>query len=146
MGPSGAGKSTLAGLIARFHDPTGGRVLIDGRDVRDCSPDWLREQVAIVLQDTILFSGTVHENIAYAGNSTRADVVAAARAAAAHEFIGALPGRLRHRARPAGRTCPGGQRQRIGIARTLLRDPPILLLDEPTTGLDAASEAACSPA
>ena len=104
MGPSGAGKSTLGALVARFFDPTAGRVLIDGRDARDCSLAWLREQVAVVLQDTVLFSGTVHDNIAYATDATREDVVAAARAAAAHEFIGALPAGLRHRPRPPGRS------------------------------------------
>ena len=91
MGPSGAGKSTLGALVARFFDPTEGRVLIDGRDARECSLEWLREQVAVVLQDTVLFSGTVHDNIAYATDATREEVVAAARAAAAHEFICALP-------------------------------------------------------
>ena len=91
MGPSGAGKSTLGALVARFFDPTAGRVLIDGRDARECSLAWLREQVAVVLQDTVLFSGTVHDNIAYATDATREDVVAAARSAAAHEFICALP-------------------------------------------------------
>ena len=103
MGPSGAGKSTLGALVARFFDPTAGRVLIDGRDARECSLAWLREQVAVVLQDTVLFSGTVHDNIAYASDATREDVVAAARAAAAHEFICGLPHGLRHRPRPAGR-------------------------------------------
>ncbi len=91
MGPSGAGKSTLGALLARFFDPTGGRVLIDGRDARECSLSWLREQVAVLLQDTVLFSGTVHENIGYATDATREDVVAAARAAAAHGFIAGLP-------------------------------------------------------
>ena len=104
MGPSGAGKSTLGALVARFFDPTAGRVLIDGRDARDCSLEWLREQVAVVLQDTVLFSGTVHDNIAYADRrDARARSMAAARAAAAHEFICALPRGLRHRPRPAGR-------------------------------------------
>src|ERR671920_1297450 len=91
MGPSGAGKSTLAALIARFYDPSAGRVLIDGRDARDCSLAWLRDQVAVVLQDTVLFSGTVHENIAYASAATREEVIAAARATAAHDFICGLP-------------------------------------------------------
>jgi ATP-binding cassette, subfamily B, bacterial len=140
MGASGAGKSTLGALIARFHDPDAGRVVIDGRDARDCSLAWLREQVAIVLQDTVLFSGTVHENIAYGSPATRAEVEAAARAAAAHAFIAALPEGYDTELGPQGAALSGGQRQRVGIARTLLRDPPILVLDEPTTGLDEATE------
>ena len=142
MGPSGAGKSTLGALVARLHDPTSGHVLLDGRDVRDCRLAWLREQVAILLQETVLFTGTVRDNIAYASGAGPAEVEAAARAAAAHDFIAALPDGYDTELGPQGGGLSGGQRQRIGIARTLLRDPPVLLLDEPTTGLDEASEAA----
>ena len=142
MGPSGVGKSTLGALVARFFDPTEGRVLIDGRDARECSLEWLREQVAVVLQDTVLFSGTVHDNIAYATDATREQVEAVARAAAADDFIRGLPEGYDTDLGPQGVALSGGQRQRIGVARTLLRDPPVLVLDEPTTGLDAAAEAA----
>ena len=142
MGPSGAGKSTVGALIARFYDPTAGIVRIDGRDLRDCSMTWLRNQVGVLLQDTMLFSGTVRENIAYGLNATMEDVVTAARAAAADEFIQALPDGYETRLGPQGVGLSGGQRQRIGIARTLLRDPPVLVLDEPTTGLDHETEVA----
>jgi ABC-type multidrug transport system fused ATPase/permease subunit len=141
MGPSGAGKSTLAALVARFHDPTSGRVVIDGRDARDCALEWLRAQVAVVLQDTVLFSGTVRENIAYGSGADDEQVHAAARAAVADAFIRGLPQGYDTELGPQGVALSGGQRQRIGIARTLLRDPPILLLDEPTTSLDEATEA-----
>jgi ABC-type multidrug transport system fused ATPase/permease subunit len=142
VGQSGAGKSTLAALVARFYDPSSGRVLIDGRDARDYSRPWLRAQVGFLLQDTVLFTGTVAENIAYAVDATRAQVVAAARAAGAHDFVTALPEGYDTPLGPRGVGLSGGQRQRIGIARVLLRNPPLLVLDEPTTGLDAATEAA----
>ena len=141
MGGSGAGKSTLGALVARLYDPSSGRVLLDGRDLRDCALGWLREQVAIVLQETVLFSGSVRDNIAYGSDAGAADVEAAARAAAAHGFIAALPDGYDTELGPQGAGLSGGQRQRIGIARTLLRDPPVLLLDEPTAGLDEESEA-----
>jgi ABC-type multidrug transport system fused ATPase/permease subunit len=144
LGPSGAGKSTLGALIARFYDPDSGRVLVDGRDARDCSLAWLREQVGILLQDTVLFTGTVEENIAYGSTASTADVIAAAEAAAAHEFVSKLPAGYGTQLGPQGVGLSGGQRQRVGIARTLLRDPPILILDEPTTALDARAEARCS--
>jgi ATP-binding cassette subfamily B protein len=140
VGPSGAGTSTLGGLIARFHDPSSGRVLIDGRDARDCALLWLRQQVGVLLQDTVLFTGTVRENIAYASAADEAEVVAAARAAAAHDFIRSLPEGYATELGPQGVGLSGGQRQRLGIARTILRDPPLLILDEPTTALDVESE------
>src|SRR5919107_5545012 len=141
VGPSGAGKSTVGALIARFYDPSAGQVLIDGRDARECSLDWLRDQVGILLQDTVLFTGTVADNIAYGRSAPREDIMRAARAADAEHFISGLPGGFDAELGPQGIGLSGGQRQRIGIARVLLRDPPILVLDEPTTGLDAASEA-----
>jgi ABC-type multidrug transport system fused ATPase/permease subunit len=141
IGASGAGKSTVGALLARLYDPAQGRVLIDGRDVRDCSLDWLRAQVGVLLQDTVLFTGSVRENIAYGADVSAEAVVEAARAAAAHEFVTGLPHGYETELGPQGVGLSGGQRQRIGIARTLLRDPPILLLDEPTTALDAEAEA-----
>jgi len=141
IGASGAGKSTLGALVARLYDPTEGSVLIDGRDVRDCSMDWLRRQVGVLLQDTVLFTGTVRENIAYGEDVTSEAVTFAAETAAADGFVSALPQGYATELGPQGAGLSGGQRQRIGIARTLLRDPPILLLDEPTTGLDAKAEA-----
>ncbi len=140
VGASGAGKSTVAALVARFYDPTEGRVTIDGRDTRDCALSWLREQVAVVLQDTVLFTGTVRENIAYGTAATRAEIEQAARLAAAHDFIEALPRGYDTELGPQGVGLSGGQRQRIGIARTLLRNPPVIVLDEPTTALDREAE------
>jgi ATP-binding cassette subfamily B protein len=141
IGASGAGKSTLGALIARLYDPAEGRVLIDGRDLRDCSLDWLRAQVGVLLQDTVLFTGSVRENIAYSAEMSPEALVQAARTAAAHEFVTRLPDGYETELGPQGVGLSGGQRQRIGIARTLLRDPPILLLDEPTTALDAVAGA-----
>jgi len=141
VGASGAGKSTLGALVARLYDPTEGRVLIDGRDLRDCSGAWLREQVGVLLQDTVLFTGTVADNIAYGTDVSSEALVGAARSAAADEFVSALPQAYATELGPQGVGLSGGQRQRIGIARTLLRDPPILLLDEPTSALDADVEA-----
>jgi ABC-type multidrug transport system fused ATPase/permease subunit len=141
VGSSGAGKSTLGALIARFYDPTSGTVSIDGRDARDCSLSWLRDQVGFLLQDTVLFSGTVAANIAYASDAPFSDVAEAARVSHANGFIAELPAGYDTELGPRGVGLSGGQRQRIGIARVLLRNPPILVLDEPTSGLDALSEA-----
>ena len=142
IGRSGAGKSTLAALIARFYDPFDGRVLIDGRDLRDCRLRWVRNQVGLVLQEGVLFTGTIADNIAYGVEAEPEQIVAAAKAAAAHEFIEKLPDGYATMLGQRGIGLSGGQRQRIAIARTILRNPSILVLDEPTTGLDAESEAA----
>src|SRR3954463_3707092 len=120
VGSSGAGKSTIGALIARFYDPVAGRVEIDGRDARDWSLQWLRDQIGILLQDTVLFTGTVAENIAYGATATREEIVAAAKAAGAHEFIARLPGGYDEPLGPQGVGLSGGQRQRLGIARVLL--------------------------
>jgi ABC-type multidrug transport system fused ATPase/permease subunit len=140
VGPSGAGKSTLAKLLLRFYDPTSGRVTVDGHDLRNLELGSLREQVAVLLQETLVFDGTVRENIAYGrAGATEVEIVSAAKAADAHEFIRALPDGYGTQIGQKGRRLSGGQRQRVAIARAMIRDAPILILDEPTTGLDAES-------
>ncbi|WP_079046196.1 ABC transporter ATP-binding protein [Carbonactinospora thermoautotrophica] len=138
VGASGAGKSTLAKLLLRFYDPTEGRIRVDGYDLRELNLEWLRENVAVLLQETLVFDGTVRDNIAYGRpDATEAEIIEAARAADAHEFIRALPDGYDTVLGQRGRLLSGGQRQRVAIARAMIRDAPILLLDEPTTGLDA---------
>ncbi|MGH8860347.1 MAG: ABC transporter transmembrane domain-containing protein [Jatrophihabitantaceae bacterium] len=140
IGHSGAGKSTIAQLVPRLYDPHVGSVLVDGWDVRQFTVDSLRAQIAMVLQETILFSGTVADNIAYGRpGAGRDDVVQAAQHAHAHEFITALPDGYDTVLGERAATLSGGQRQRLAIARAFIRDAPILILDEPTTGLDAGS-------
>ncbi len=141
VGPSGAGKSTLFNLIPRFYDPTSGVVRLDGHDLRTLTIASLRANIAIVPQDTLLFSGTVRENILY-GNlaASEAEMVAAAQAANAHDFIQALPQGYDTLVGERGIKLSGGQRQRIAIARAILKNPRILLLDEATSSLDSESE------
>jgi ATP-binding cassette subfamily B protein len=138
-GPSGSGKSTLTRLLLRFYDPASGRILLDGVDIRELSLPTLRYNISLLLQETILFPGTVRDNIAY-GRPHAADqqILAAARAADAHEFINGLPKGYGTHVGQRGRLLSGGQRQRISIARAILRDAPVLVLDEPTAGLDTA--------
>ncbi|MGK4584378.1 ABC transporter ATP-binding protein [Kitasatospora sp. HPMI-4] len=140
VGVSGAGKSTVAKLLLRFYDPDRGAVRLDGVDLRELSLLDLRENVAVVLQETLVFHGTVRENIAYGRpEATEAEILAAARAADAHEFITGLPDGYDTVVGQRGRLLSGGQRQRLAIARAMIRDAPVLVLDEPTTGLDAES-------
>ncbi|GAA3476926.1 ABC transporter ATP-binding protein [Streptomyces yanii] len=140
VGASGAGKSTVGKLQLRFYDPDQGSVLLDGTDLRDLQLSELRENVAVVLQETLVFHGTVRENIAYGRpDAAEADIVAAARAADAHDFIQLLPEGYDTVVGQRGRTLSGGQAQRLAIARAMIRDAPVLILDEPTTGLDTQS-------
>jgi ABC-type multidrug transport system fused ATPase/permease subunit len=142
VGASGAGKSTISRLMLRFYDASAGRILLDGRDLRETDTRWLREQIAVVLQETLIFDGTLAENIAYGRlEASEAAIVAAARAADAHSFITKFPNGYQTRIGQKGRRLSGGQRQRIAIARAMVRNAPILILDEPTTGLDAESSA-----
>lgn len=141
VGATGAGKSTLVSLIPRLYDPTSGSVLMDGHDVRTFTVQSLRDQVSMVLQDALLFSGTIRDNIAFGRpEATMDEIVAATRTANADEFIDRLPFSYETPVSERGTTLSGGQKQRIAIARAILRDAPILILDEPTSGLDAASE------
>jgi subfamily B ATP-binding cassette protein MsbA len=142
VGSSGAGKSTLVHLIPRFFDVTGGRILIDGHDVRDVTLASLRAQVGIVTQETILFNDTVRNNIAYGQPQVpQKEVEAAARAALAHDFIVALPAGYDTVIGERGVRLSGGERQRLAIARALLKNAPVLILDEATSALDSESEA-----
>src|SRR5689334_4204533 len=140
-GPTGCGKSTVASLIPRFYDPWSGRILIDGTDITDYDLEALRKQVGFVLQDTLLFYGSVADNIAYGKpEATTEEIINAARLANAEEFILKMPHGYDTLVGERGVTLSGGQRQRIGIARAIIRDSPILVLDEPTAALDTESE------
>ncbi len=141
VGPSGSGKSTIGRLLFRFYDVAEGSVTIDGQDLRDVTQDSLHAQIGVVPQDTVLFNDTIRYNIAY-GRPTAsfADIEAAARAAKIHDFISALPDGYETAVGERGLKLSGGEKQRVGIARTLLKDPPILLLDEATSALDTETE------
>ena len=141
VGGTGAGKSTLVSLVLRFYDPTVGAVLVDGKDIWNFSLQSFREQISLVLQDSLLLSGTIRDNIAFGRtNATDAEIRAAAAIANADEFIHRLPEGYETPVAEGGTTLSGGQKQRIAIARAVLRDTPILILDEPTSGLDAVAE------
>jgi subfamily B ATP-binding cassette protein MsbA len=141
VGPSGAGKSTIITLLARFYDPSAGRVMVDDRPLAAYNVQSVRRQIGIVMQDSILFTGTISDNIRYGRhNATQAEIVAAAKAANAHDFIIQLRNGYDTRVSERGVSLSGGQRQRIAIARVLLKDPRILILDEATSALDSQAE------
>ncbi|MHB1100933.1 MAG: ABC transporter ATP-binding protein, partial [Burkholderiales bacterium] len=142
VGSSGSGKSTLANLIPRFYHPTGGRILLDGHDIRDLALESLRDNIAFVSQNVVLFNDTVAANIAYGkmGGASREEIEAAARAAHALDFIEEMPQKMDTLIGENGVKLSGGQRQRLGIARALLKDAPVLILDEATSALDSESE------
>lgn len=141
VGPSGAGKTTIANLLPRFYEATEGSILVDGKDIRTVTMQSLRQQIGIVPQETVLFNGTVYDNILYGRlNATHEDVIAAAKAANAHNFIDRMPDQYQTQIGERGAKLSGGQRQRISIARAILKDPRILILDEATSALDTESE------
>jgi ABC-type multidrug transport system fused ATPase/permease subunit len=141
VGPTGSGKSTIASLVPRFYDPTGGTISVDGVDVREFQLQGLRQHFGFVLQDTVLFRGTVAENIAYGRpTATAREILEAAQLANAHEFIKQMPQGYQTMVGERGITLSGGQRQRIGIARAFIRNSPVLMLDEPTAALDVEAE------
>jgi ATP-binding cassette subfamily B protein len=146
-GPSGSGKSTIASLLLRLHDPCEGRILIDGKDIRSYTLESLRSQISIVMQDSPLFALSVRDNIALGKTSgTPEEVIQAAQIANAHDFITRMPRQYDTVLGERGATVSGGQRQRIAIARAAIRRSPIVILDEPTTGLDRRNEAEVSAA
>jgi ATP-binding cassette subfamily B protein len=141
VGPSGSGKSTIGRLLFRFYDVTGGAVFIDGQDVRDVTQKSLHQFVGVVPQDTVLFNDTIYYNIAYGReHATHDEIIKAAKDSQIHDFIMSLPFTYETRVGERGLKLSGGEKQRIGIARTLLKDPPILLLDEATSALDSETE------
>ena len=143
VGPSGAGKSTLSRLLFRFYEPTGGRITIDDQDIRLVTQASLRAAIGIVPQDTVLFNDAIGYNIGYGRDgATQEEIEGAARGASIHDFIASLPEGYESQVGERGLKLSGGEKQRVAIARTLLKDPPILILDEATSALDSRTEAA----
>lgn len=141
LGATGSGKSTIINLIPRFYDASEGQVVIDGHDVRDVTLESLRQRIGIVLQETVLFSGTIRDNIAFGRpEATDEEIVSAATAAAAHDFIMGFPQGYNTPVGERGATLSGGQKQRVAIARALLLDPHILILDDSTSNVDLNTE------
>ncbi len=141
VGPSGSGKSTIARLLFRFYDVTGGGIFIDGQDIRSVTQNSLHAAIGVVPQDTVLFNDTIYYNIAYgSGDATQDQVIAAAKSAQIHDFIMSLPEGYDTQVGERGLKLSGGEKQRVGIARTLLKNPPILILDEATSALDTETE------
>src|SRR5262249_48607006 len=141
VGPTGAGKSTLVSLLPHFYIPQEGRILVDGIDIRDLTLKSLRAHISMVLQEPLLFSGTIAENIRYGRlNATRVEIIEAAKAANAHDFVMRLPAGYDTVLGERGAQLSGGERQRISIARAFLKDAPILILDEPTSSVDSKTE------
>jgi ATP-binding cassette, subfamily B, heavy metal transporter len=143
VGPSGAGKSTIARLLYRFYDPSEGRILIDGQDIAEVSQQSLRAAIGIVPQDTVLFNDTIGYNIAYGrAEASEDEIEGAAKGAAIHDFVNSLPQGYQSMVGERGLKLSGGEKQRVAIARTLLKNPPILVLDEATSALDSRTEQA----
>jgi ATP-binding cassette subfamily B protein len=141
LGPTGSGKSTIINLLARFYEPTNGRITLDNQDTHDLTLDSLRQQIGIVMQDSTLFAASVRENIAFGRpEASDADVIQAAKDAQAHEFISQMPEGYDTRVGERGVTLSGGQKQRVAIARALLADPRILILDDSTSSVDTETE------